>query len=136
LNKAKQLITTFIKPILFLIGLLMFGLGIIGIAVPGLPTTPFMILAAACFVRSSDRFYKLVINNKIFGKTVSDYRSGKGMPFRVKIIAWVMMWCFGLYAVFKGIPETLLYIRILVFILLIIGTIFIYRVPTKIIDEE
>jgi len=114
----------------------MFGLGIIGIAVPGLPTTPFMILAAACFVRSSDRFYKLVINNKIFGKTVSDYRSGKGMPFRVKIIAWVMMWCFGLYAVFKGIPETLLYIRILVFILLIIGTIFIYRVPTKIIDEE
>ncbi len=136
MNKAKQLITTFIKPILFLIGLLMFGLGIIGIAVPGLPTTPFMILAAACFVRSSDRFYKLVINNKIFGKTVSDYRSGKGMPFRVKIIAWVMMWCFGLYAVFKGIPETLLYIRILVFILLIIGTIFIYRVPTKIIDEE
>tara|TARA_Y100000590_G_C15531908_1_gene943517 strand:+ start:553 stop:963 length:411 start_codon:yes stop_codon:yes gene_type:complete len=136
LNKAKKLITTFIKPILFLIGLLMFVLGIIGIALPGLPTTPFMILAAACFVRSSDRFYKLVINNKIFGKTVSDYRAGKGMPFRIKIIAWVMMWCFGLYAVFKGIPETLLYIRILVFILLIIGTIFIYRVPTKIIDEE
>ena len=46
----------------------MFGLGMIGVVVPGLPTTPFMILAAACFVRSSDRFYKLVINNKIFGK--------------------------------------------------------------------
>tara|TARA_Y100000590_G_scaffold272787_1_gene306270 strand:+ start:2465 stop:2797 length:333 start_codon:yes stop_codon:yes gene_type:complete len=109
----------------------MFGLGMLGVVVPGLPTTPFMILAAACFVRSSDRFYKLVINNKIFGKTVLDYRSGKGMPFRVKIIAWAMMWAFGLYAVFSGIPESLLYVRILVFILLIIGAIFIYRVPTK-----
>ena len=109
----------------------MFGLGMIGVVVPGLPTTPFMILAAACFVRSSDRFYKLVIKNKIFGKTVLDYRSGKGMPFRVKIIAWAMMWAFGLYAVFIGIPESLLYVRILVFILLIIGAIFIYRVPTK-----
>ena len=95
----------------------MFGLGMIGVVVPGLPTTPFMLLAAACFVRSSDRFYKLVINNKIFGKTVLDYRLGKGMPFRVKIIAWVMMWCFGLYAVFSGIPESLLYIRIFYFLL-------------------
>ena len=120
-----------LKPLLFLIGLSMFGLGMLGVVVPGLPTTPFMILAAACFVRSSDRFYKLVIKNKIFGKTVLDYRSGKGMPFRVKIIAWAMMWAFGLYAVFRGIPESLLYVRILVFILLIIGAIFIYRVPTK-----
>ena len=134
--KIKNLIKQFVKPLLFLIGLTMFGLGMIGVVVPGLPTTPFMILAAACFVKSSDRFYKLVINNKIFGKTVLDYRSGKGMPFRVKIIAWVMMWCFGLYAVFSGIPESLLYIRILVFILLIIGTIFIYRVPTKVMNEE
>ena len=134
--KIKNLIKQFVKPLLILIGLTMFGLGMIGVVVPGLPTTPFMILAAACFVRSSDRFYKLVINNKIFGKTVLDYRLGKGMPFRVKIIAWVMMWCFGLYAVFSGIPESLLYIRILVFILLIIGTIFIYRVPTKVMNEE
>ena len=73
----------------------------------------------------------MIINNTIFGKTVLDYRLGKGMPFRVKIIAWAMMWAFGLYAVFSGIPESLLYVRILVFILLIIGAIFIYRVPTK-----
>ena len=94
--KIKNLIKKFIKPLLFLIGLTMFGLGMIGVVVPGLPTTPFMILAAACFVRSSDRFYKLVIKNKIFGKTVLDYRSGKGMPFRVKIITLAMMWAFGL----------------------------------------
>jgi len=69
----------------------MFGLGMLGVVVPDLLTTPFMILGAACFVRYSDRFYKLIINNTIFGKTVLDYRLGKGMPFRVKIITLAMM---------------------------------------------
>ncbi|MDH4300313.1 MAG: YbaN family protein, partial [Dehalococcoidia bacterium] len=48
-------------------GTLSTGLGIIGIFVPILPTTPFLLLAAACYMRSSERFYRWLINNRVFG---------------------------------------------------------------------
>ena len=69
------------------------GIGTIGIFVPGLPTTVFMLLAAACYVRSSDRLYNWLIRNKTFGKYIKDYREGKGMPMRAKIFAQSMMSC-------------------------------------------
>tara|TARA_B100001123_G_C15147923_1_gene962311 strand:- start:519 stop:851 length:333 start_codon:yes stop_codon:yes gene_type:complete len=106
-------------------------IGLIGVFLPGLPTTPFMIVAAACFVRSSERCYNWVINNRIFGKAVREYRSGEGMPLKIKVIAWSMMWVFGSYSVLMGIPQTLLYVKLLVLVLLIIGTVFIYRIPSK-----
>ena len=56
------------------------AIGTIGIFVPGLPTTVFMILAAACYVRSSEKLYNWLIRNKTFGKYIKDYREGKGMP--------------------------------------------------------
>ncbi len=125
------MLRSILKPILFLAGVCMMIIGIIGIFVPGLPTTPFMIVAAACFVRSSERCYNWVINNRIFGKAVREYRSGEGMPFKIKVIAWSMMWVFGLYSVLIGIPDTLFYLKLLVLALLIAGTIFIYRIPSK-----
>ena len=60
------------------------AIGTIGIFVPGLPTTVFMILAAACYVRSSEKLYNWLIRNKTFGKYIKDYREGKGMPMRAK----------------------------------------------------
>ena len=119
------------RPIFFTIGLLMVALGLIGIVVPGLPTTIFMIIAAACFFRSSEKFYNWVINNRLFGQAVQDYRSGKGMPLKAKFMAWTMMWIFGMYAIFFGIPDRLIFVKFFVFILLIIGTIVVYRVPVK-----
>lgn len=119
------------KPLFFSIGLIMLVLGLIGIMVPGMPTTIFMIIAAACFFRSSEKFYNWVVNNKLFGKAVLDYRSGNGMPLKAKLMAWGMMWIFGSYAIFIAIPDRLLYIRIFVLVLMIIGTIVVYRVPVK-----
>ena len=52
------------------------------------------------------------------------------MPLRAKIIALLLMWIFGSIAVFYAIPKSLIYIRIIVFIILVIGTLFVYRVKT------
>jgi len=68
------------------------GLGIIGIFIPILPTTPFLLLAAACYMRSSERFYQWLINNRIFGAYVRNYIEGRGMPVRIKIFTILLLW--------------------------------------------
>lgn len=73
-------------------GTLSTGLGIIGVFVPILPTTPFLLLAAACYARSSDRFYQWLMNNRIFGAYVKNYIEGRGMPVRVKIFTISLLW--------------------------------------------
>ena len=80
------------KRLLFIAGTLFTALGIIGIFVPILPTTPFLLLAAACYIRSSQRFYDWLLNNRFFGAYVKNYMQGKGMPLRVKIFTVVLLW--------------------------------------------
>jgi uncharacterized membrane protein YbaN (DUF454 family) len=75
----------------FCTGWLAVAVGAIGVIVPGLPTTGFMILAAACFARSSPRFEHWVLNLPGVGPAVADYRSGLGMPRRAKRAALSMM---------------------------------------------
>ncbi|MDH4068647.1 MAG: YbaN family protein [Dehalococcoidia bacterium] len=82
-------------------GTLSTGLGIIGIFVPILPTTPFLLLAAACYMRSSERFYRWLINNRVFGAYIRNYIEGRGMPVRIKIITILLLWLtIGLTIVF------------------------------------
>jgi uncharacterized membrane protein YbaN (DUF454 family) len=73
-------------------GTLSTGLGIIGILVPILPTTPFLLLAAACYMRSSERFYRWLINDRIFGAYVRNYIEGKGMPVKIKMFTILLLW--------------------------------------------
>ena len=111
-------------------GSIFVGLAAIGIFIPGLPTTPFLIVAAYFYIRSSKKLYNWLINNKILGIYIKNYLAGNGMPLRAKIIALLLMWIFGSIAVFYAIPKSLIYIRIIVFIILVIGTLFVYRVKT------
>ena len=75
----------------FLLGWLAVALGGIGIVVPGLPTTGFFVLAAACFARSSPRFERWVLDLPHVGPLVRNYRAGLGMPRRAKVTAVTMM---------------------------------------------
>lgn len=75
----------------FLLGWTAVVLGTIGIVVPGLPTTGFFVLAAACFARSSPRFERWVLGLPKVGPLVRDYRAGLGMPKRAKITAVTMI---------------------------------------------
>ena len=80
------------RTLLIIAGTLLVGLGIIGILVPVLPTTPFLLLAAACYARSSQRFYHWLLNNKWFGNYIKNYIQRKGVPLKVKILAITWLW--------------------------------------------
>ena len=81
-----------IKRIMYLVfGIISFCLGAVGVIIPGLPTTPFMILSSILFLRSSDRMYKWLINHPKFGKYVLDFKKGKGINLKIKIYAQSMM---------------------------------------------
>jgi hypothetical protein len=84
--------TTVKRTLLIGAGTLSTGLGIIGIFVPILPTTPFLLLAAACYMRSSGRFYRWLTNNRIFGAYVRNYIEGRGMPVRIKVFTILLLW--------------------------------------------
>ena len=77
---------------LLAIGWLSVLLGVIGIFVPVLPTTPFLLLAAACFVRSSRRFYLWLVNHRHLGPWIRDYLEGNGIPLKGKVYAIGLMW--------------------------------------------
>ena len=76
-------------------------LGVIGIFVPLLPTTPFLLLAAACFARGSSRMHGWLLTHPVFGKFLSDYEQGKGIPARAKVVALLMMWASLALAIWK-----------------------------------
>ncbi len=78
-------------PLWFAAGLLSVGIGGIGVVVPGLPTTVFFIVAAACFSRSNKRFEQWVLDLPRIGQLVRDHRAGLGMPRRAKVVAVAMI---------------------------------------------
>jgi uncharacterized membrane protein YbaN (DUF454 family) len=67
-------------------------LGIAGIFIPVLPTTPFLLLAAYCYMRSSSRLHRWLLNNRFFGSYIRNYIEGKGMPLHLKIITIALLW--------------------------------------------
>ena len=82
-------------------GTFFLSLGIVGIVVPLLPTTPFLLLAAACYLRGSARMYRWMLANKYFGEYLSDYQDGRGMPWKVKIATLSLLWAsIGFSAIF------------------------------------
>lgn len=93
----------------FLIGLgsVSVMLGIIGIFVPILPTTPFLLLAAACYVRSSQRFYAWLLNHPWFGDYIRNYREGKGIPLFTKVIVITLLWLTIGFSVLMVVPVML-----------------------------
>lgn len=81
-----------LRYLLLAVGWLSVALGFIGIFVPVLPTTPFLLLAAACFVRSSRRFYDWLVMHPRLGPWFRDYLEGNGIPLKGKVYAVGTMW--------------------------------------------
>lgn len=81
-----------LRYLLFAGGCLSVVLGVIGIFLPVLPTTPFLLLAAACFARSSKRFYLWLVLHPKLGPWIRDYLDGQGLPLKGKVWALVLMW--------------------------------------------
>lgn len=78
--------------VLTIAGTVSLGLGIAGILLPLLPTTPFLLLAAACYARSSERLNNWLLNNRWFGNYLRNYWKGKGIPLKVKVLSISFLW--------------------------------------------
>lgn len=98
------------------LGFLALGFGVLGIFLPLLPTTPFLLLAAYLFSRSSDRYYRWLINHRVFGKYISNFLQYKIIPVKIKVLSISMMWlAMGVSAYF--VPYTA--VRILMLLIAI-----------------
>lgn len=85
------------KYILAFLGSVALALGIAGIFLPVLPTTPFLLLAAALYVRSSQRLYEWLMSHKHLGPYIKNFRENKAIPLRVKIVSVTLVWVTLLY---------------------------------------
>ncbi|HMA83583.1 MAG TPA: YbaN family protein [Candidatus Thermoplasmatota archaeon] len=83
-------------------------LGIIGMFIPILPTTPFLLLSTACFARSSKKFYNWLLTNKWFGSYIRNYHEGKGIALPVKIIVITLLWITVLISILMIAPNSLI----------------------------
>ncbi len=120
------------KWLLITIGTISVGLGFLGIVLPLLPTTPFLLLAATCYIRSSERFYHWLIYHKWFGDYIRNYREGRGIPLTAKITAIVLIWLTIGSSVLFIVP--MLYVRIL--LVLIATGVTIYLLSVKTLKQE
>lgn len=80
------------KTLLFIAGWLALIVGFIGILLPVMPTTPFVVLAAVCFSYSSPRFYNLLRKAPYFGPYIENYRTKQGVPLKSKLLILVFVW--------------------------------------------
>jgi uncharacterized membrane protein YbaN (DUF454 family) len=81
-----------LKLLFIILGTVFLFLGILGIFIPGLPTTPFLLLTAAMYIRGSERLYNKLIANRYVGKYIKNYRERRGMSIRQKVYSIVLMW--------------------------------------------
>ncbi len=116
-----------IRAFFFFAGTTSLVLGAVGIVLPVLPTTPFLLLALACYLRSSERMTHWMLNNKYFGKYIRNYRAGKGIPLKTKLIAITTLW---ITISISSIIILNLWVALFLFIVATAVTIHLARLPT------
>ncbi|MEG0038244.1 MAG: YbaN family protein [Bacteroides sp.] len=103
------------KTLCIILGSFSLTLGIIGIFVPLLPTTPFLLLTAALYFKASPRLYQWLLSQKRLGPYIRNYRENKAIPLRAKITSLLLMWGTMLYCIFFLIP--LIWVKVLLFVI-------------------
>lgn len=115
-------------------GMLFVALGILGIFLPLLPTTIFLILAAACFIRSSDRLHNWLTRHRVLGTYLRFAQGKSGIPLRAKVVTLVILWVTILTSAFYFISFW--WLRILLLCIAGAVTAFILTRPTLIVDKD
>ena len=115
------------KPLWVAAGTFFLALGIIGIFVPLLPTTPFLLLASACYLRGSKRMHEWLLSHGRLGAYIRAYEEGRGIPVRAKILALTTMWASIAYAVYRFAIPTL---QAALLVVAAGVTVYLLRLPT------
>jgi uncharacterized membrane protein YbaN (DUF454 family) len=130
-KEAKEL-SSFNKKMLVFAGHIFVGLGVIGAILPVMPTTVFLLLAAACYAKSSPKFYHWLHHNKYFGTYLRNYREKKGITIGAKITSLSVLWLtIGYTVFFTGVNM-----YIIIILLVIAAAITIHLLTIKTYKEE
>lgn len=119
------------KFILIIIGSVSLVLGSLGVIIPLLPTTPFLLLSLACFVKSNKKLYLFILNNKYLAPYVADYMSGNGIPKKAKQRAILLIWITIGFSVVFIIKATILRVMLLVIASIVSLYIWTRETPDK-----
>ena len=113
------------------VGVLSLAVGAVGIILPGLPTTPFILLSAFCFARSSDKFLSWLTNSRLFGQILREWHENRALPSRkVKIYAVSFaLICFGASIIYFAVFSSIWWVSIILGVLCIMVCTFLVRLP-------
>ena len=114
--------------LLLVVGTMSVIAGLIGILLPLVPTTPFLLLAAWCFARSSPRFYRLLLGNRWLGPYIRNYREGRGLTMAAKVSTLVVLWLAIASTVWFIAPMP--WARVVLIAIATGVTIYLLRLPT------
>lgn len=123
------------KILLILIGSIALVLAILGLFLPLLPTTPFLLLASACYLRGSERMHHWLLNNRVFGEYLRNFEEGKGIPRKAKITALVLLWSSLSFSIYWT-TMVLLQITLIVIGIGIGVSIYLLKMKTLNVDSD
>jgi uncharacterized membrane protein YbaN (DUF454 family) len=118
-----------VRVALWVVGSLALVLGVIGVFLPGLPTTPFVLVAAACYARASEPFYRWLIANPTFGPLIIEWRRHHSIPYRIKVIAITTMSltiCASIWTL-SAMP----WLQILLAVIGLSTSVWLWRIPSR-----
>jgi hypothetical protein len=126
--EVKRRPSSLYKAIFIVAGTISLGLGAVGIFLPILPTTPFLLLSAACYYKGSERMHRWLLSNKLFGSYIRNYKEGKGISKTGKIFTLFLLWitiCFS-----ASYMTNNYVVQIVLFAIAIAVTIHVLTLPT------
>ena len=116
------------KAFYIILGTIALVIGFVGVFLPVIPTTPLVLLAAACYYRSSNRLHNWILRSKWFGETIENYQAGKGLTKNTKIRAIVLMWVMITISVVYFVENFL--IQLLLLGIAFAVSLYLIRLPT------
>ncbi|WP_300725429.1 YbaN family protein [uncultured Bacteroides sp.] len=117
------------KYIFVILGCISLVLGILGIFLPVLPTTPFLLLSAALFFRSSPRMYGWLLSHRYLGPYIKSFREDRSIPLRAKVIALALLWITGLHCIIFLFPQW--WLKAIMAVVVISVTVYILSFKTR-----
>jgi uncharacterized membrane protein YbaN (DUF454 family) len=117
-----------VRSLFFIAGTITLVLGAVGVVLPILPTTPFLLISLACYLKSSERMTHWMLNNKYFGTYIRNYKEGKGIPMKTKLFAISILWITIAFSAIVLVP--IFVVQIILIIVATTVTVHLVRLPT------
>jgi uncharacterized membrane protein YbaN (DUF454 family) len=124
---AESSLSSALKVILNIVGSVSLVLGVLGIFLPLLPATPFLLLASACYLRGSERLHGWLMSNRVLGTYIKNIQQRRGIPLRAKIVTITILWLSLLFSIYR---IDILLLQLMLCFIGITSSAFIFRIKT------